>query len=301
MGPSPRRATSTGGPLSTTRPPASPPPGPRSTSQSAASATAASCSTTTTVLPASTRPWSSSQQPFDVGRVQARRGLVQHVERPGEPGALELGGQLDALRLPAGQLGRRLPEAQVAQPDVPQRRQPADGGRDVVEGVHGGVDVQVQHVGDGPAPVGHLERLRGVAGPVAGGADRVGAGQEQHPDGQEPLALAGGAAARGDVEGEPARAPAAPPWPPASWRTWSAPRRRAPCRWRGWSAAYARSGAGRPAPAGGPRPGRPPGSRGGRRPRRPPRRPRGRRRPARRPPPGSSSSASSAGEAGSPR
>ena len=41
------------------------------------------------------------QELADVLEVQARRRLVQDVDRPARRAALELGGQLDALRLPA--------------------------------------------------------------------------------------------------------------------------------------------------------------------------------------------------------
>ena len=52
---------------------------------------------------------------------------------------------------PAGQLRRRLAQPQVAQPDVAQGGQAADGGGDVVERAHRRVDVEVEHVGDGPS------------------------------------------------------------------------------------------------------------------------------------------------------
>ena len=81
-----------------------------------------SCSTTTTVLPASTRRVQLAHQQLDVGGVQPGGRLVEQVERVPAPGPLELRGQLDPLRLAAGQLGRRLPEREIAQPDVEQRR-----------------------------------------------------------------------------------------------------------------------------------------------------------------------------------
>ena len=59
------------------------------------------------------------------------------------------------------------------------------------------------------SPVGDLERLGVVARAVARRAGCVGAGQEEQLDGDESLALAGLAAALGDVEGEAARAVAA--------------------------------------------------------------------------------------------
>src|ERR1041385_5141815 len=55
-----------------------------------------------------------AEQVLDVVHVQARRRLVEDVERA--PGAAlgQLGGQLDALRLAAAELGRGLAEADVA-------------------------------------------------------------------------------------------------------------------------------------------------------------------------------------------
>ena len=58
-------------------------------------------------------------------RVQPGRRLVEHVERVPAAGSLQLGRQLDPLRLAAGQLGGRLPEPQIAEPDFAQRRQAA--------------------------------------------------------------------------------------------------------------------------------------------------------------------------------
>ena len=52
-----------------------------------------------------------AQQQFDVGRVQARRRLVEEVERVAAAGPLQFGGELDPLRLAAGELGRGLSRA----------------------------------------------------------------------------------------------------------------------------------------------------------------------------------------------
>ena len=74
-----------------------------------------------------------AQQQGDVGRVQPRGRLVQQVEGAAAPDPLQLGRQLDPLRLAAGQLGRRLAEPQVAQAHVAQRRQAAGRARQVGE------------------------------------------------------------------------------------------------------------------------------------------------------------------------
>ena len=159
-----------------------------------------------------------SVEQIDVGGMQSGGGLVEDVEGVPAPGPLQLGRQLDALGLAAGELGRGLPEPQVAQPDLLQRRQAAGGGRDVGEGTRRLVDGHREHVGDGAVAVADLEGVVVVAGTVARRAGAVGAGQEQQLDGDEALALAGRAATVGDVEGEPARRPAAPLGAPGSRR-----------------------------------------------------------------------------------
>ena len=102
-------ATSSGVPAATIRPPASPPSGPRSMTQSAVLITSRLCSMTSTVLPASTKPCSTSAAASDVVEVQAGGRLVEEVERPA--GALldQLAGELDPLGLAAGERGRGWP------------------------------------------------------------------------------------------------------------------------------------------------------------------------------------------------
>ncbi len=125
--------------------------------------------------------------------------------------ALELRCQLDALRLAAGQLGGRLPEPQVAEPDLAQGLEAARRRWHVGEELGCLVDGHVEHLGDGPVAVADLERLRVVARAVAGRAGGVGSWQEQQLDGDEPLALAGLAAPLRHVEREAPRRVAAPP------------------------------------------------------------------------------------------
>jgi len=56
--------------------------------------------------------------------------------------------QLDPLRFPAGQRGRRLPEPHVPEPDVVQRLDPAADLRDVGEELERLLDRHLEHVGD---------------------------------------------------------------------------------------------------------------------------------------------------------
>ena len=71
------------------------------------------------------QPVQHVEQRLGVGRVQAGRGLVEHVDDAEQAGA-QLGGDPQALRL-AGRQGRRAaPEAEVAQAEVEQHLDPRD-------------------------------------------------------------------------------------------------------------------------------------------------------------------------------
>ena len=122
---------------------------------------------------------------------------------------LQLAGQLDPLRLAAGQRRRRLPEAHVAQADVDQRAQVTRDRGDRREELGGLLDRHVQHVRDRLALVVHLEGLPVVPGAVAHLARDVDVGQEVHLDLDRAVAGAGLAAPTLDVEREPARLVAA--------------------------------------------------------------------------------------------
>ena len=87
-------------------------------------------------------------QLLDVRRVQPGGRLVEDVERVAALGPLQLGRELDPLRLAAGELGRRLAEPQVAQADLAQHVERAEHLRLVGEELPGRVDRHAQHVGD---------------------------------------------------------------------------------------------------------------------------------------------------------
>jgi hypothetical protein len=92
--------------------------------------------------------------------------LVQHVGGPAGRAALQLSGQLDALRLAAGQGGRGLAQAHVAKTHVNQRLQvPVDGGHRREEAGRF-LDRHRQHLGDRLALVVHLEGVSVVPGAV---------------------------------------------------------------------------------------------------------------------------------------
>ncbi len=118
-------------------------------------------------------------------------------------GALEFGGQFDALRLTTAEFRRGLPQPQVPQSHLAQRLQTAEGGRDGGQERGGGVDGQLQHFRDVLVAVGDFQGFGVVPGALAGRARRVGAGKEQQFDRDESFALAGLSPPFGHVEGEP--------------------------------------------------------------------------------------------------
>src|ERR1700761_2858126 len=126
----------------------------------------------------------------DVGGVEAGRRFVKNVERPAALRPLQLGGELDALRLPSGELGRRLAEPDVAQPDLTQHAQRPGNCVIAFEELEGGIDSHRQHVRDRLVADLDLERLRIVARSLAGRAWRVDAGKKKKLDANVALALA---------------------------------------------------------------------------------------------------------------
>ena len=88
---------------------------------------------TTTVLPWSRRSMSAVEEHLDVGEVQARRRLVEHVERAAGRLARELARELHALRFAARERRRRLAERDVAEADLAQRLEPLADARDGLE------------------------------------------------------------------------------------------------------------------------------------------------------------------------
>ena len=193
---------SSGVPSATSAPPSFPPSGPRSTIQSAFLMTSRLCSMTRTVFPASQKRWRTAEQLAHVVEVEAGRRLVEDVE--GLPGAppRELGGELDALGLPAREGGRGLAERDVAEPDLPQGPELPGDLRDRLEEDEGLVHGHVEHLGDALPLVLHLERLAVVARALADVAGDVDVGEEVHLDPDRAVPLAVLAAPALHVEGE---------------------------------------------------------------------------------------------------
>ena len=126
-------ATSSGVPTAISSPPASPPSGPRSIEP------VGLLDHVEVVLDHEHRvagvdqPLEHLEQLLDVGEVQAGRRLVEDVERPAGRDLAELGRELHALGLAAGERRRRLAERHVVEADVVQRLQPAADLRDLGE------------------------------------------------------------------------------------------------------------------------------------------------------------------------
>ena len=164
---------------------------------------------TITVLPGVDEAVEHVEQLVDVVEVQAGRRLVEDVERPAGGALAQLLGELDALRLAAGQRRRRLAEVDVVEADAGQGLELLPDRRHVAEELERLADGQVEHVGDVLALVAHLERLAVVARAVADLAGDVDVGQEVHLDADDAVARARLAAPALDVEREAARLVAA--------------------------------------------------------------------------------------------
>src|SRR5437762_10499410 len=136
--------------------------------------------------------------------VQSGGRLVEDVKRAAGIALGELERQLDALRLAAGERGRRLAEAYVAEPDIAQRLQPARNRR------YRGKEFcrlggrQLEHLVDVAPLVADLERFAVVALAVAHVARDVDIGEEVHLDLRHAIALARFTAPALDVEREAA-------------------------------------------------------------------------------------------------
>ena len=92
-----------------------------------------------------------ADQPSGIAAVQPDRRLVQHVAGAHQARA-QRGGQLDALRLAAGERGRQTVQRQVVQPDVVQELQPL-------------ADLHQDLVGDGASLPGSVPARRRTPAP----------------------------------------------------------------------------------------------------------------------------------------
>src|SRR6185312_6437678 len=149
------------------------------------------------------------QELGDVVKVQARGWLVEDIQRAAGGALTQLLGELDALRLAAGERRRLLADMDVVEADAVQERQHVAHARHRLEELERLFHRHVEHVGDRLALEQYLERLAVVALALADVASDVDVGQEVHLDLDDAVALAGLAAAALDVEREAARLVAA--------------------------------------------------------------------------------------------
>src|SRR5699024_11547547 len=105
------------------------------------------------------QPLEHPEQLADVLEVQPGGRLVQHVDGPTGGALLQLGSELDALCLTAGQRRGRLTETHVPQAYLHQGPQVTGDGRDGREEVGGLLDRHVQYLGDGAPLEVHLQGL----------------------------------------------------------------------------------------------------------------------------------------------
>ncbi len=154
-------------------------------------------------------PMEHLEQLLHVREVEARGGLVEDVDGPAGGAPRELRGQLDALRLTAGERRGRLAQADVAEAHVHERLELVADGRHGVEDLQRLLRGHLQDVRDGVPAVVDLQRLAVVALAAADLAGHVDVRQELHLDLQDAVALAVLAAAALDVEAE-APGPVAP-------------------------------------------------------------------------------------------
>ena len=147
------------------------------------------------------QPVQLRHQSIDISRMQTGGGFVQHVKRVASLLPLQLGGQLDPLRLATGQLGSRLAQAQIAQPHLAQRGQCTRQRRHLVaEEVAGGIDAEPQHLGDVPALPADRQRVVVVARAVTGRARCIHRRQKQQSHRHEALAFTCRAPPLGHIE-----------------------------------------------------------------------------------------------------
>src|SRR5262245_50108050 len=149
-----------------------------------------------------------AEQPLHVVQMQARGRLVEDVEHVAAGSGGQLGGDLQALRLPSRQGGGRLAQAEIAETDVLEHAQSSGEGRLVGEEVQRLVDGHLEDLAHVPSAVLDREHLGTVAPALAVLAGDVHILEEVHLQLLESVALAALAAAPRHVEGEGARAQA---------------------------------------------------------------------------------------------
>ncbi len=144
-----------------------------------------------------------------IREVQTGRGLVQNIHGVPFRGPVQLGGELDALSLAAGQSVGRLAQRHISQADLSEGLQPPADVGEILEELGSLLDAHIQHVSDRAAAIAHFQRLPVVPCSAALAAGNEHVRQKVHRYAFGALALTGLAAAALDVEAEARRVVAA--------------------------------------------------------------------------------------------
>ena len=190
--PSLRFATATmssGVPAATTVPPSWPASGPMSITQSADLTTSRLCSIRTTVLPKSTRRCKHFEQLGQIVEMQSGRRFVQQIQSAPGIRPSEFCGQLDPLRLAAGERRCGLSERQIIQTNVAQRLQNAANLGNVLEQLDRFAARHIQHVADRATVVRDRQGFGVVPRTTTRIARYPHVGQEVHFDAQLSIAF----------------------------------------------------------------------------------------------------------------
>ena len=148
-------------------------------------------------------------QPVNIRNVQAGGRLIEDIDGLAGRAFGQLGSQLGALRLTAGQRRGGLTQLNIAETDLAHGFQPPRDLRHVGEELTRLIHRHIQHFVDIFALVAHLERLLVVAAALAHVTGNVHIRQEVHLDFEQAVTRTRLAAAALDIERETARAVAA--------------------------------------------------------------------------------------------
>src|SRR5688500_2971119 len=141
-----------------------------------------------------------ADQALHVREVETGRRLVEHEQRPAAAASPELGGELDALCFTARERVARLPEGQVAEPDLDQHLEWTRDRGDGCEDADRFLDGEIEHLGDRLPGVGDREGLVREAAAFAALAEDGGFREEAHLHPDAPLTRARVASALRNVE-----------------------------------------------------------------------------------------------------
>ena len=149
------------------------------------------------------QPIEHVEQLANIIKMQSSCRLIENVNGLAGVGTRQLGGQLDALGLAAGQRRSGLAQSEIAEAHVFQRLQHAANLGDVREQFESLVNPHVQHVGDVLSLELHGQSFRRIPATLADVARDPDVGQEVHFDLPLAVSLASLTTTAGDVEAEP--------------------------------------------------------------------------------------------------